>query len=116
MRWAPPDLPSNAPWLRRVGDPAWVLASIGVAAAIALVGSVLVARLLVVSERGTYATLLVVVTTAAVALELGGEFSLIREYAESMPQVPTFAYSFIKWAVVAGFISSALAVAVKLAL
>ena len=86
------------------------LALLGVVggAATALLGSLVVARYLVPTERGHYASIVVFTTLALTCLEMGGEVGVVRGLAEVRTDGTSFPAGYLAWTLLA---SSSVAVA-----
>ncbi|MHB9863791.1 lipopolysaccharide biosynthesis protein [Streptomyces sp. YIM S03343] len=86
------------------------LALLGVVggAVIALLGSLLVARLLAPAERGRYASVVVFTTLCLTLLEMGGEVGVLRRLGERREESAEFAAGYLAWACL---VSAAVAVA-----
>ncbi|MFE2682331.1 lipopolysaccharide biosynthesis protein [Streptomyces mirabilis] len=78
----------------------------------ALVGSLLVARLLAPTERGHYASIVVFTTLALTCLEMGGEVGVLRGLADVRKEGTSFAAGYLAWTLLATASVAAAALAV----
>ncbi|MEU3777176.1 hypothetical protein AB0F11_29020 [Streptomyces sp. NPDC032472] len=78
----------------------------------ALVGSLLVARLLAPTERGHYASIVVFTTLALTCLEMGGEVGVLRGLADVRKEGTSFAAGYFVWTLLATASVAAAALAV----
>ncbi|MFD8416245.1 lipopolysaccharide biosynthesis protein [Streptomyces sp. NPDC059650] len=67
----------------------------------ALLGSLLVARLLAPTERGHYASIVVFTTLALTCLEMGGEVGVLRGLADVRKEGTSFAAGYLVWTLLA---------------
>ncbi|WP_328981819.1 hypothetical protein OG258_20975 [Streptomyces mirabilis] len=79
------------------------LAFLGVVggAVTALLGSLLVARLLAPTERGHYASIVVFLTLALTCLEMGGEVGVLRGLGETRKEGTSFSAGYLAWTLLA---------------
>ncbi|WP_406459709.1 hypothetical protein OH768_33545 [Streptomyces sp. NBC_01622] len=78
----------------------------------ALLGSLLVARLLAPTERGHYASIVVFTTLALTCLEMGGEVGVLRGLADVRTEGASFAAGYLAWTLLATAAVATAAVAV----